>query len=91
MSRLSSLDLSHGTLPASAIRALASSPYLGRLTFLDLSGTDPNHAGDLVHTPSLSRLRELRLDWDEVWPGDHRVLRGRFGSAVPLPAEASTR
>jgi uncharacterized protein (TIGR02996 family) len=83
--RLSGLGLAGCNLSRAAVKALARSPRLGRLQWLDLSG-NPRLCGDalrpLAESPYLSRLCEL--DIGNVDPDDavRQALRERLGSRL---------
>src|SRR5262249_12151002 len=73
---LTKFGLRSNSLTAAGARSLAESPFLTRLHELDLGGVDPYHGGDnhvgaegvaaLAASSTLSNLRSLRLDWNEL-------------------------
>jgi uncharacterized protein (TIGR02996 family) len=85
--RLSGLSLSACNLGPEAVRVLATSPRLSRLTWLDLS-QNPNLRGDalmpLAESPYLCPLTELDLRGS--YPDDdvRRVFRERLGRRLSL-------
>jgi hypothetical protein len=72
---LQSLTLSVVNVPAGTWEHLAASPYLGRLTDLDLSsnGPAPELVSALIHSTGLGAVRSLRLNWCTL--GDEQTIR----------------
>lgn len=80
--RLSGLGLGRCDLTTAAVRVLAASPRLARLSFLDLSG-NPRLRGDallpLAESPYLSPLLELDVHGCGAADGVREELRRRLG------------
>ena len=80
--RLSGLGLGHCNLTAAAVRVLAASPRLARLSFLDLSG-NPRLRDDallpLAESPYLSPLLELDVHGCGAADGVRAELSRRLG------------
>ena len=73
------------------VSQLAASPYLGRLTHLDLDGCNIGDAGAQVLSaaPNLANLSLLQLAGNPISPEARDLLRARFGDRVQFVRDAS--